>query len=71
MIGDREAFRSARGCLLNAERISDRTLSLPLSPKFTEDDMEDVIFAVRACWKTSPSEHTNEMKIANYHLLTM
>jgi dTDP-4-amino-4,6-dideoxygalactose transaminase len=31
----------------NAEWISHRTVSLPLSPKLTEQDIEDVIGAVR------------------------
>jgi len=43
----REAFGYARGDLPGAEWISDRTLSLPLSPKLTDSDVEDVIFAVR------------------------
>jgi dTDP-4-amino-4,6-dideoxygalactose transaminase len=43
----RETFGYAPGDLPNAEWISDRTLSLPLSPKLTDDDVEDVIFAVR------------------------
>jgi dTDP-4-amino-4,6-dideoxygalactose transaminase len=43
----RETFGYQRGDLPNAEWISDRTLSLPLSPKLTEEDVEDVIFAVR------------------------
>jgi dTDP-4-amino-4,6-dideoxygalactose transaminase len=43
----REAFGYTRGDLPNSEWISDRTLSLPLSPKLTEVDVDDVIFAVR------------------------
>jgi dTDP-4-amino-4,6-dideoxygalactose transaminase len=43
----RETFGYERGALPNAEWISDRTLSLPLSAKLTEEDVEDVIFAVR------------------------
>jgi dTDP-4-amino-4,6-dideoxygalactose transaminase len=43
----REAFGYQRGALPNAEWISDRTLSLPLSPKLTDEDVEDVVFAVR------------------------
>ena len=43
----REAFGYARDDLPNAAWISDRTLSLPLSPKLTDDDVEDVLFAVR------------------------
>jgi dTDP-4-amino-4,6-dideoxygalactose transaminase len=37
----------ARGDFPNAEWISDRTVSLPLSPKLTDEDVEDVIDAVR------------------------
>jgi dTDP-4-amino-4,6-dideoxygalactose transaminase len=36
-----------RGNFLNAEWISDRTVSLPLSAKLTDEDVEDVIKAVR------------------------
>ncbi len=43
----RDALGYKRGDLPNAEWISDRTLSLPLSPKLTDADVEDVIFAVR------------------------
>jgi dTDP-4-amino-4,6-dideoxygalactose transaminase len=43
----REAFGYARGDLPNTEWISDRTLSLPLSPKLTDDDVQDVIFTVQ------------------------
>ncbi|HEX9407682.1 MAG TPA: DegT/DnrJ/EryC1/StrS family aminotransferase [Thermoanaerobaculia bacterium] len=43
----RETFGYARGDLPNAEWISDRTISLPLSPKLSDEDIEDVIFAVR------------------------
>jgi dTDP-4-amino-4,6-dideoxygalactose transaminase len=42
----RETFGYQRGDLPNAEWASDRTLSLPLSPKLTDEDVEDVIFAV-------------------------
>jgi dTDP-4-amino-4,6-dideoxygalactose transaminase len=42
----REAFGYRRGDLPHSEWISDRTLSLPLSPKLTDEDVEDVIFAV-------------------------
>jgi len=31
----------------NAKFISERTISLPLSPKLTDEDVEDVIDAVR------------------------
>ncbi len=43
----RETFDYAPGDFPNAEWISDRTISLPLSPKLTDDDVEDVIAAVR------------------------
>jgi dTDP-4-amino-4,6-dideoxygalactose transaminase len=43
----REAFGYKRGDLPNSEWISDRTISLPLSPKVTDDDVNDVVFAVR------------------------
>jgi len=43
----RETFGHKVGDFPNAERIGDRTLSLPLSPKLTEQDVEDVIAAVR------------------------
>jgi dTDP-4-amino-4,6-dideoxygalactose transaminase len=43
----RKEFRYSRGDLPNSEWISDRTLSLPLSPKLSDGDVEDVIFAVR------------------------
>jgi dTDP-4-amino-4,6-dideoxygalactose transaminase len=36
-----------RGDFPNAEWISDRTVSLPLSPKLSDTDVEDVIEAVR------------------------
>jgi dTDP-4-amino-4,6-dideoxygalactose transaminase len=42
-----KAFGYRRGDFPNAEWISDRTLSLPLSPKLTDADVDDVIFAVR------------------------
>src|SRR5262249_24953002 len=43
----KEALGYARGDLPNAEWISERTLSLPLSPKLTDDDVLDVVAAVR------------------------
>src|SRR5437867_12871996 len=43
----RNTFGYERGNLPAAEWLSDRTLSLPLSPKLTDADVEDVIFAVR------------------------
>jgi dTDP-4-amino-4,6-dideoxygalactose transaminase len=42
----RETNGYARGDFPNAEWISDRTVSLPLSPKLTDEDVEDVIDAV-------------------------
>lgn len=47
----RQAFGYASGDLPNAEWISHRTLSLPLSPKLTDTDVEDVIIAVRRTLK--------------------
>jgi len=43
----RRTFGWLRGDFPNAESISDRTISLPLSAKLTDDDVEDVIAAVR------------------------
>lgn len=43
----RERFGYRRDDLPNAAWISDRTLSLPLSPKLTDRDVEDVILTVR------------------------
>jgi dTDP-4-amino-4,6-dideoxygalactose transaminase len=43
----REAFGYKRGDFPNAESISDRTVSLPLSPALTEEDLRDVIRAVK------------------------
>lgn len=42
----REAFGYQRGEFPHAEYISDRTISLPMSPGLTDADVEDVIFAV-------------------------
>ena len=42
----RDTYGYGRGDLPNAEWISDRTISLPLSPKLSGDDVEDVISAV-------------------------
>lgn len=42
-----ETFGYKRGDFPNAEFISDRTISLPLSAKLTDQDVEDVIAAVR------------------------
>jgi dTDP-4-amino-4,6-dideoxygalactose transaminase len=43
----RKTFKYAPGDLTNAGWISDRTLTIPLSPKLTDQDIESVIFAVR------------------------
>ena len=43
----RKTFGYKRGDFPNAEYVSDRTVSLPLSPKMTDQDVEDVIRAVR------------------------
>ena len=42
-----ETFGFRRGMFPNAEYYSDRTISLPLYPKMTDRDAEDVIHAVR------------------------
>lgn len=42
----RETFGYAPGDLPNAEWVGERTVSLPLSPKLTDEDVEDVIAAV-------------------------
>ncbi len=42
-----QTFGFKRGDFPNAEHISDRTISLPLSPKLTDADTRDVIEAVR------------------------
>ena len=44
-------FGLKRGDFPNAEFISDRTISLPLSAKLTEEDTDDVICAVKRCLK--------------------
>ena len=43
----RKQFGYQRGDLPASEWISDRTMSLPLSPKLTDSDVDDVIVAVR------------------------
>jgi dTDP-4-amino-4,6-dideoxygalactose transaminase len=43
----REAFGYALGDFPAAEWVSERTLSLPLAPNLSDDDVEDVIFATR------------------------
>ena len=42
-----KTFKYKRGDFPNAEFVSDRTISLPLSPKLSDRDVEDVIFSVR------------------------
>ena len=42
----RDTYGYGRGDLPNAEWISDRTISVPLSPKLSDDDVDDVISAV-------------------------
>jgi dTDP-4-amino-4,6-dideoxygalactose transaminase len=42
-----QTYGYKKGDFPNAEWISDRTVSLPLSAKLTDDDVEDVIEAVR------------------------
>lgn len=49
----REAGGYASGDFPNAEWISERTMSLPLSPKLTDEDVEDVIDAVRGVFGTT------------------
>jgi dTDP-4-amino-4,6-dideoxygalactose transaminase len=43
----RESFGYRRGDFPNAERIGDRTLSLPLAANLTDQDVDDVIEALR------------------------
>lgn len=43
----RERFGFKRGDYPQAERISDRIVSLPLFPRMTEDDVDDVVRAVK------------------------
>ncbi len=47
----RDTFGYKRGDFPNAEFISERTISLPLSAKLTDADVEDVIRAVRKVLK--------------------
>lgn len=47
----RETYGFAPDDFPNARRISERTLSLPLSAKLTDDDVEDVVSAVYKCVK--------------------
>lgn len=51
-----ETFGYRRGDYLNAEYVSDRTLSLPLSARLTDQDVEDVIQAVRAACASAPAK---------------
>jgi len=43
----KNTFGFKRGDFPNAEFVSDRTISLPLSAKLTEEDSNDVIRAVK------------------------
>jgi dTDP-4-amino-4,6-dideoxygalactose transaminase len=43
----REAFGFKKGDYPGAEWVGERTLSLPMSPKLTDDDVQDTIRAVR------------------------
>jgi dTDP-4-amino-4,6-dideoxygalactose transaminase len=55
----RDTFGYVRGDYPNAEWISDRTLSLPMSAALTDEDVEDVIAAVtRACASTAAGART-------------
>jgi len=45
----RETFELVRGLFPKAEAISDATFSIPMTPYLTEEDMADVIAAVRRC----------------------
>ncbi len=49
----KEGFGYKRGDFPNAEYVSDRTISLPLSAKLTYEDAEDVINVARGCFKKS------------------
>ena len=49
----RTTYGYARGDLPNAEWISERTISLPLSPKLTDEDVDDVIDAVSRTLRTA------------------
>ena len=49
----RDAFGYQLGDFPNAEWISERTLSLPLSPKLTEEDVADVVSALRRALERS------------------
>ncbi len=51
-----KTFGYKRGDFPNAEWISDRTVSLPLSAKLTDEDVEDVIGAVRGIIKGKRSK---------------
>lgn len=47
----RKAYGYGEGMFPNAERISERVLSLPLTPSMSEEDVEDVIKGVRKVLK--------------------
>jgi len=46
----RQRYAYKKGDLPHAESISERTVSIPLSPKLSDKDTQDVIDAVRACF---------------------
>ena len=57
----RDRLGYQRGDFPNAEFVSDRTVSLPLSPKLSDDDVRDVIAAVhrvvrRSHWDLNAGE---------------
>ena len=53
----RERFGFEKGDYPNAEWVGERTLSLPLSAKLTDDDVQDVIRAVRKIATAFRTEH--------------
>jgi dTDP-4-amino-4,6-dideoxygalactose transaminase len=60
----RETYGYRRGEFPNAEWISDRTLSLPMSARLTDEDVGDVISAVRrAC--TTLGERVHDTSLAS------
>ena len=52
MLNFRKAFGFEPDDFPNAKFISDKSISLPLSPKLTDEDVEDVIGAVRLALKS-------------------
>ena len=59
----RETFGYTSRDLKNAGWISHRTLSLPLSPKLTDQDVESVIFAVAAHCSISLNEYETAQRL--------